>query len=593
MYQVRKIILFVLFIFFNQFVMAQPWQSQFVTINQDQTLVYHADEEGNTIPDFSMVGYASGEKEIPEVQVVEVVEAVSGDNRENIQNAIDRVATRSLGTDGFRGAVLLKKGTYNVNGSIYIEKSGIVIRGEGADESGTIIRETAIKQLDLFCFVGSGAYERLESSKVEIDEDFVPTGRKYLLLTDATSFQVGDSVLIFRPGTDNWIHDLKMDQIEERDGTQQWKSSGYNLYYERIITGIEGNKVTLDNPVVMQMDIKYGSGYLMKYSFDGRIRNCGIEYLLFKSTYQSDTDEDHGWNAINFSKVDQGWVQNVVSRYFGLGCVYIDFYSRNISVLDSQCLDAKSVISGGRRYSFNCNGQLNLFKNCYATEGRHDYVTGSRVCGPNVFTQCKAIDTHADIGPHHRWASGTLYDMIDTDGQINVQDRGYLGSGHGWAGVTQVVWNCRSPETAVQSPWVSGKNYCIGLVGGKYNGFLSDRPGGEWEGINNEGLVPESLYEAQLKSRLLPTSTSVKMNQSSGSVKVYPNPTDGTIRIQHTEKQLTFNIYSMKGERLMTGKLFENPAIVKLGDVDNGVYLLECISKDQTYLQKIIFNRSL
>jgi len=221
-----------------------------------------------------------------------------------------------------------------------------------------------------------------------------------------------------------------------------------------------------------------------------------------ESDFRGDTDEKHGWYAIRFSRVTQSWVRDVVSRYFGEGCVSIGDGSRNISVLRSSCLDAKSQITGGRRYSFSCNGQLNLIKDCFSTEGRHDYVTGSRVCGPNVYSRCTSRHVHADIGPHHRWACGTLYDMIDTDGEINVQDRGNWGSGHGWAGVTQVIWNCRSPRTAVQSPWVSGKNYCIGLTGGKYEGRFSGRPDGIWEGLNQPGLVPESLYDAQLKNRM-------------------------------------------------------------------------------------------
>jgi hypothetical protein len=164
-------------------------------------------------------------------------------------------------------------------------------------------------------------------------------------------------------------------------------------------------------------------------------------------------------------------------------------------------LDAKSKITGGRRYSFNNDGQQNLVMNCKSTEGRHDYVTGARVCGPNVFYNCTATQTHADIGPHHRWASGTLYDNIITDGEINIQDRGNWGSGHGWAGVTQIVWNCTAKRASVQSPWANGKNYCIGLTGGKYAGRLPGRPDGEWEGQNKTGLQPGSLYLAQLKAR--------------------------------------------------------------------------------------------
>jgi hypothetical protein len=448
------------------------------------------------------VGYASGEKEIPFVQVAATIEPVAGDNLENIQQAINRIAERTPDQNGFRGALLLKKGTYNVNGTIFIRQSGIVIRGEGASSEGTIIKETATKQCDLFRFEGKGRMQPDEKTRVRISEDFVPVGHKYLELENAGSFKAGDSVLVYRPGTQNWIHDLKMDQIVEREGTNQWKAETYHFYFERIITAVEGNRVFLDNPVVMEMETKYGGGYLMKYAFNGRIQHCGIENLLMESTFQSETDEEHGWFATSFSKVSQSWVRNVVARYFGQGCVKLDRDCRNISVFDSKSLDAKSQITGGRRYSFACDGQLNLFKNCQSTYGRHDYVTGSRVCGPNVYTNCTSRNAQSDNGPHQRWAMGTLFDRIDTDGQFNVQDRGQMGSGHGWAGVTQVLWNCRSPKTAVQSPWVSGKNYCIGLIGGKYPGHFNDRNDGEWEGYNQPGLVPESLYEAQLKDRL-------------------------------------------------------------------------------------------
>jgi hypothetical protein len=159
------------------------------------------------------------------------------------------------------------------------------------------------------------------------------------------------------------------------------------------------------------------------------------------------------------------------------------------------------VITGSRRYSFNNDGQQNLFMDCHATDGRHDYVTGAKVCGPNVFYNCTAKRTHADIGPHHRWSTGTLYDNINTDGEINIQDRGNYGSGHGWVGVTQILWNCTAKTATVQSPYVNGKNYSIGLKGSKAPGRFKDRPDGVWEGQNEDGLQPKSLYMAQLQAR--------------------------------------------------------------------------------------------
>jgi len=96
---------------------------------------------------------------------------------------------------------------------------------------------------------------------------------------------------------------------------------------------------------------------------------------------------------------------------------------------------------------------------------------------------------------------GTLYDMVETDGGINVQDRGASGTGHGWAGANQVFWNCAGASSICQNPWVSAKNYNFGFIGEKNAGWNS-RPDGMWVGYKRPGIFPESLYQAQLGSRL-------------------------------------------------------------------------------------------
>lgn len=475
------------------------WESKFVQVAKKGKLIYTPDEKGNIIPDFSRVGYYQGDKAIPEVPVVTTI-TPSEDAAQKIQAAIDALAAKAPDKNGFRGAILLKKGTYKIPATIQINASGIVLRGEGDTENGTKLIATAAIQKPLIAFTGSGNAKPM-GARIKITDNYVPVGSFSFTVSDAQGLQVGDAIIVNRPGTDKWITDTKMDQIEGRNGTRQWKASEYNLEFERTITRIQGNKVFIDNPIVQALDAQYGGGEIYKYSFDGRIREVGAENLYLESVYTSDTAENHAWDAIAINKAEQGWVRNVTARYFGYSCVNLGDDARYITVKDSKCFDAKSVITGGRRYSFNNNGQCNLFMNCHTTEGRHDYVTGSKTLGPNVFYNCTAKNTHADIGPHHRWAVGTLYDNITTDGEINVQDRGNWGSGHGWAGVTQVLWNCKVKRAAVQSPWASGKNYNIGMTGNKFDGRLKGRPDGEWEGQNKEGLQPASLYLAQLKAR--------------------------------------------------------------------------------------------
>ena len=466
------------------------WNSKFLHINSQGHIVYHPDEEGNTIPDFSAVGYHHGYKKIPVVEAVKTLSPIDGDDGEMIQKAINEVANMPLNNDGFRGAVLLKKGIYEIAGSLIIDKSGIVLRGEGDNTNGTVLIATGKNQRSLVKVSGKNGLKEVSGSRNLVTDKFVPVGVKSFNVKKANAYNPGDRIILYRPGTDQWINDLKMNQIVEGKGTIQWTAKAYNLSYEREIVAVKGNKITIDNPVVMQLEEKYGGGEIFKYTYEGRLSEIGIENILFKSNFATDTDEDHGWIAVAMNHIENGWVKQVTSRYFGYSCVSLGTGAKNITVTDDK-IDTERLM----------NAQQNLFLNLETTEGRHDYVTGAKTCGPNVFYNCKARNTYSDIGPHHRWSSGTLYDNIDSDGPLNIQDRGDWGTGHGWAGVTQVVWNCKVSGAAIQKPWVSGTNYVIGLQGMQLKGRLNDRLMGEWEGLNKKELSPASLFLAQLSSR--------------------------------------------------------------------------------------------
>src|SRR6187431_1934583 len=105
----------------------------------DGKLVYKADSLGNKIPDFSNAGYKGGGVAIPVVPVKATVWPVVGDNSANIQAAIDLVSAMPLDAYGFRGTVLVKMGVYPLDKPLYIKASGVVLRGEGMGDTGTIL----------------------------------------------------------------------------------------------------------------------------------------------------------------------------------------------------------------------------------------------------------------------------------------------------------------------------------------------------------------------------------------------------------------------------------------------------------------------
>ncbi len=505
----KKICIFLTIIFLLSGISIQSqirWSSKYVFYGKNGKLEYLPDSLGNIIPDFSHVGYMFGDEAIPDVPVKAIVEPMEGDALSAIMSAIESLYNVEPDENGFRGAVLIKSGTYEVDGIITINRSGIVLRGEGENEQGTRIIATGRIQRPLIQIGGSSSLSIDHGSMVNIIEPYIPVGRKFVTVDNASSYTVGDHISIFRPGTQNWISDIQMDQIPPRpDGREvtQWSPSSYSFHFERIITDIRGDSIFFRNPIVMAMEDQYGGGRVYKAS-RVRINKVGVEHMLLESVYTSNTDEDHAWDAVMFRSAEHGWARNITAKYFGYSCVNLERESRNITVTNCTLLEPKSIITGSRRYSFVNTGQLNLFTNCYASEGRHDYATHSRVLGPNVFTNSVAVKAHSDIGPHHRWAMGSLYDQIISDGAINVRDRGNLGSGHGWAGVNHVVWNSAGSEANIQNPWVSAVNYAIGFRGSK---IISDppRPDAFWEGHNQEGLFPSSLYLAQLYDRLSDT----------------------------------------------------------------------------------------
>ena len=298
------------------------WQSSHVKVTPEGELAYYPDKQGNTIPDFSRVGYHHGDKSIPYCPVTKVVYPVeNGDSRQRIQDAIDEVARMKPDKDGHRGTVLLKRGVYHVHGTIRINTSGVVLTGEGDNVNETRLLAIGKQRFSLIQVSGEGRIEEVPGTRVKITDMFVPVGTHSFQVSSSANFKVGDRIIVYRPGTDNWIHDIKMDQIIERKGTRQWTAQEYNLSFEREIVKIEGNRIFIDNPVVMQMEDKYGGGEVFKYTFAGRISEVGVTNMCLESEFEHYEDNQHGWIGVQFDKVENCWARNLTCRYFGYSAV--------------------------------------------------------------------------------------------------------------------------------------------------------------------------------------------------------------------------------------------------------------------------------
>jgi hypothetical protein len=493
--------------------------SEWVRVGSDGKLAYKADAHGNRIPDFSNVGYRGGGMPIPEVAVRATVEPGTGDATARIQAAIDEVSRLPVDAAGRRGAVLLKKGRYPISGTLRLHTGGVVLRGEGQGDAGTTLIASGATQRSLI-IAGrtTGRAPRHEDDEATassatgaggkhwaVTDDYVPVGARRFHVDHPDGLRVGAEIVVRRPSTAEWIHDLGMDRIPPKSTpVTQWKPGSKDLIFHRTITAIAGNEISIDAPLVNALEKKYGGGEVALAGPDRAVREIGVENLRGDSEFTSQTDEKHGWVLVEFAAVRDGWVREVTAIHFGYSCVNVLRASRAITIEHCTCLDPISQITGGRRYSFALDGELTLVQHCRARGGRHDFVMHSTAAGPNVFFDCVAEDVHADSGPHHRWSVGVLYDNVTVlpppDAKnpkgvgLNIRNRGNSGTGHGWAGANQVAWNCQAYEMRIEQP-PTAQNWAIGCRAVVHEGD------GYWESFGKP-VEPSSLYAAQLRERV-------------------------------------------------------------------------------------------
>ncbi|WP_443096777.1 hypothetical protein ACTT2I_02820 [Stenotrophomonas sp. PUT21] len=467
-----------------------------------------SDHARNIVPDFSRAGYQGGGVSLPtrsSIPVIEVLEPnVEGDDYPRIQAAIDAVAVRAQDSRGIRGAVLLRRGGYRLSKTLTIQANGVVLRGEGRGADGTVIRSGVSERQGRILEVGSSesAVPRaaLDPRRTAITMDYVPVGATRITVQSAAGYRVGDTVSIAREPNARWVGPEGIDTARYR-----WTASDYATYSERVVTAVDRDTITLDAPIMDAIGSRFGGGSV--YRTDPvRISQVGIEDLRLEGDPQTGTvngTADSGpFTALRLGATYNSWVRDVTVRYVSHGFVTRNGAQFN-TLQDIAYLDPRyGETQGARRYVFlyEGNAAFNLIQRCYNQGGRHTFVIGARVPGPNVFLDCLAVGDSNDSGPHHRWSTGTLYD--NTKGyMLRAQNRRYSGTGHGWAGAQQMFWNTEHDIYVVQAPPFA-MNWSVGQVGATAPGkFPPEEPAGIVQSMG-QVVTPRSLYLQQLRDRL-------------------------------------------------------------------------------------------
>lgn len=444
--------------------------------------------------DYSTCGYHASEVCIPDVPNIILLQPIEGDNSSMIQHAIDMVSKRKPDANGHRGAILLSEGTYVVEKALRITQSGIVIRGMGKHQ--TIVKKRGCDRGALIYMEGKASTvpDGLLIGEIQVK---TPAGSTELMLTQTQGLTVGSRIHILRPSTAEWIASLGMTGFGGGLDYTGWHPTDIDITWERVVTAINGKKITIDAPITTALSPEYGGAQVRMCNINGEIAECGVENLTLVSDYQPTlwADEDHCWDGIWMNHVRDAWVRRVDFKHFAGSVVNLQKQTSRITVEDCLASEPVSEIGGWRRCVFLTRGQQTLFQRCVSRQGINDFVAGFCAAGPNAFVQCEAEESFGFSGSIGSWAAGLLFDIVNIDGgDLAFRNLEQYQTGTGWNTANSMFWQCTASTIYCYSPDennLCSANGCWGTLTGN----------GVWTGSNNH-VKPRSLFYEQLQKRV-------------------------------------------------------------------------------------------
>lgn len=465
-------------------------KSQWVYPDAKGKLVYKTLESGDKIMDFSYAGYRGGGVKIPTVAAKITLSPIAGDNSAAIQKAIDEISKMKL-VNGFRGAVLLKPGVYDCEKALTINVSGVVLRGSGSGEKGTVLNLTG--KAHAAVTARGDVKSKAIGETTTVADRYVPSGISSFTVANASGLAAGDTIRITRPINDTWIEFMGMHQLVRSGKKQTWISG--DITTERVISKIEKNKITVDVPLNDSYDSKYISPAVsvQKITTTGLLSQIGIEDFRILAAPQSVTINEGHHRAFTMSGLSDGWARNI--EVFNT-VNSISVTGRRITVDNISIFHTLPTIGAAKPADLNGSGQQILFNRCTIQgDNLFFFGTGAKVTGPVVVLNC-TFRGNGWIQPHQRWATGLLIDGCHVpDGGIDFMNRGVMGSGHGWTIGWAVAWNCNAKSYLNQMPPGSA-NWVIGSKGIQQQKAI---PGSNDSGsivYNSKVMLPEGIYDS-------------------------------------------------------------------------------------------------
>ncbi len=526
-----------------------------------QILVEDPATSENYLPDFSYAGYRNGEQPLPNasgtVFKVDDFGAVPDDGKDD-SKAIAAALSEANAMDE-PVIIRFSPGRYRITDVLKIERSDIVLQGQGSGENGTTLwfprplnqvdKSTSFDELRKYLVSlnkrqrepdnnldeffseyswsggflwiqvpGTRAAPYLEEYDVSIDPLATAVsgqrGQRNVTVSDAAQLKVGAIVQLQwlnNQGPDAGIIKSLYGSRWETAGSHHWSFPQRPLVQQRSrISAIDGNDVTLADPLLHDV----GDAIPARIVGWVGLEEVGIEdlHLEFPMAPWFGHHMEQGYNGIYFASAFDSWVRNV--RITNADSGILSYNSANLTY--------KDITTDGTRnahYGVHMGNVHNVLaenvKIFNPVLHSLTFNTQSTKCvykNAEVFVN-PVLDQHAGANHQNLYDNVTLHATAQAsdDGSTSVVFDGsgapYWQPGHGAFNTT---WNLRvlvnSGAYADESVRLLGLDEgplarIIGLHGNRHF-ELDYRPEPYVEMLNTEIAAAPSLYDYQLRKRL-------------------------------------------------------------------------------------------
>jgi hypothetical protein len=464
------------------------------------------------LPDFSNAGYRSGQQAIPHWPVkgnVKDFGAVGDGTTDDTQAFLQAIRETN------DGVLLIPQGHYRISQVLRIKKSHFVIRGAGSDRTVLFfpqsLKEIAKHDDKLQPPAGSWSWSGGFLS-FEGDNDDTMLGR-----VTAPAKRGENRLTVSSLGQRRAGDRIRLWQFDKDGSLGQYLYAGQSISprefagkkvvdFSARIQFVKGHTIVLERPLRVDVRLEWAPAV---YADEPEVEDVGVEELTieFPVVAYAGHHEEPGYNAIDFSSICNGWVQNVVIHNADSG-IFLREGTKFCTIKGVRLTEDPGrfrlgygsdpgepqmvKVAGHHGILITGLSQDNLVTD-FQIEARMIHELGvENAAAGNVFCAGRGVDLALD---HHRRAPyENLFTNIDAGEGTHLWENGGDQEDGLPAGMYETFWNIRTRQPQTLPPWAILIN-TIG-ISTQLPGQLS--PEGNWlEPILPDQLQPANLYLAQ------------------------------------------------------------------------------------------------